>query len=477
LKDNKMSFKKMLFAPGFGSISPFFLIFNAPLYFKCIAMTEKKKLGLIGAVALIVSSLAGSGIIALPQQLAFTGSITLVSFILVTIGALFLTLVYVRAGTQFDDPSPTALATYVNPILGAKSGFFYVYGNLISNISILIAGLGYLEIFMPGLGNPVILGFTVIILIWVFIALSLNGAGIITKIVSITVTMLLISVIVTATAGWFGFDPGQFKSNWNVSGKGTGGAIMSGFAILIFSFVGVESVATNNAFIQNPKKIVPLATIIGFIIVAIIYIASTTVLQGMFPAKEIQEAPASFALSMQKITGSVLIADIVSAVMAIACIASFLVWNLSSASAAKTSADSGFLPKAYAFTNKHGINSKGLVINGIIMTIIEIFLMLLGSNVASAFNITVTLSVLLLLFPYFWSGIALLKKEREEKSGKISTKIIVAISSLFIIASFMSANLDELWLVIVLVIIILAVYAVRLTSVNPGKTTSNTPEK
>lgn len=424
-------------------------------------MSNKKKLGLVGAVALIVSSLAGSGVIALPQQLAFTGSITLISFILVTIGALFLTLVYVRAGRTFEDPSPIALATYVNPILGAKSGFFYVYGNLISNVSILIAGLGYLEMFMPQLQHPIVLGITVIALIWVFIGLSMRGAGIITKIVSVSVTLLLISVIVTAVAGWFDFDLTQFKSNWNVSGKSSGTAILSGFAILIFSFVGVESVATNNEYIKNPKKIVPIATITGFIIVAVIYIASTTVIEGMFPAKDIQEAPASFAMSMQKITGSVIVGDIVSLVMAIACIASFLVWNLSSASAAKTSADNGFLPKAYSYTNKHGINSKGLIINGVIMTIVEIILMMLGSNVATAFNITVTISVLLLLFPYFWSGIALIKKEYQEGKGKISTKIIVLISSVFIIASFMSANLDELWLVIVLVIILLAVYSIR----------------
>jgi len=431
-------------------------------------MSDKKKLGMIGAVALIVSSLAGSGVIALPQQLAFTGSITLVSFILVTIGALFLTLVYVRAGSQFDDPSPTALATYVNPILGAKSGFFYVYGNLISNVSILIAGLGYLEVFLPQLKHPVILGITVIALIWVFVILSLRGAGIITKIVSITVTLLLISVVATAVAGWFDFHPEQFEQNWNVSGKSGGMAILSGFAVLIFAFVGVESVANNNMYIRDPKKIVPVATIVGFIIVAIIYIASTTVIEGMFSAKDIQDAPASFALSMQKITGSVYVADAVSLVMAIACIASFLVWNLSSASAAKTSADNGFLPKAYSYTNKHGINSKGLVINGIIMTILQVILMLLGSNVAAAFNITVTLSVLLLLFPYFWSGIALLKKERETGNRKVSTWIIVAISSVFIISAFFSANLDELWMVIALVLIILAVYSLKLVQKKNG---------
>jgi amino acid transporter len=427
-------------------------------------MEKAKKLGLTGAIFLIVSSLAGSGVIALPQQLAQTGSITIISFVLVTFGALFLTLVYVKAGAVFDDPSPTALATYVNPILGAKSGFFYVYGNLISNISILIAGLGYLEMFVPGLENSFFLGITVIILIWVFILMSLRGVGIITKIVSITVTLLLISVILTGTAGWLDFDIALFKSNWNVSGDGSGTAIMSGFAVLIFAYVGVESVATNNELIKNPKKIVPMATIIGFIIVAIIYIASTTVIEGMFKVEEIQKAPASFALSIQRIFGSKVMAEIVSLLMAIACIASFLVWNLSSASAAKTSADNGFLPKAYSYTNKHGITSKGLVINGIIMTILEIVLMLMGSNVAAAFNITVTLSVLLLLFPYFWSGIALLKRDLNTGNGSWYTKIIVGISSIFIISAFVSATLDELWLVIVLVMIILAVYSVKLSS-------------
>lgn len=423
---------------------------------------ESKKLGLIGAVFLIVSSLAGSGVIALPQQLAQTGSITLISFLLVTVGALCLTLVYVQAGSLFDDPSPTALASYVDPVLGAKSGFFYVYGNLISNVSILIAGLGYLSMFVPALNHPIFLGVTVIALIWVFVALSMHGVSLITKVVSATVTLLLISVIITATAGWFDFSPELFKQNWNVSGKSDGMAIMSGFAILIFSFVGVESVATNSEQIRNPKKVVPVATIIGFIIVAIIYIASTTVIQGMFPAKEIQTAPASFALSMQTICHSKVVAEVVSGVMSVACIASFLVWNLSSASAAKTSADRGFLPKAYSYTNKYGITSKGLVINGVIMTIVELILMGLGSNVAAAFSITVTLSVLLLLFPYFWSGVALLKKNRENGKKSLSTNIIVLVSSIFIMSAFVSATLDELWLVIVLLLVVMGTYSLIL---------------
>jgi amino acid transporter len=423
---------------------------------------ESKKLGLVGAIFLIVSSLAGSGVIALPQQLAMTGSITVISFLLVTVGALFLTLVYVRAGTRFDDPSPVALSAYVSPVLGAKSGFFYVYGNLISNVSILIAGLGYLAMFVPALNHPVVLGITVIILIWLFVFMSLRGVGLISKVVSSTVTLLLLSVIITAVAGWIDFDLTRFEQNWNVSGESTARAVMAGFAVLIFSFVGVESVATNNEQIKNPRKNVPIATIVGFIIVAIIYIASTTVLEGMFTAKEIQTAPASFALAMGTISHSHLVEEGVSIVMAIACIASFMVWNLSSASAAKTSADRGFLPKAYAYTNRFGINSKGLVINGIIMTVVEVIMILLGSNIAAAFNLTVTISVLLLLFPYFWSGIALIKKDMETGTRSIGNRVIVLLSSIFLISAFASATMDELWLVIALVMVVIGVYALVL---------------
>ena len=421
---------------------------------------EVKKLGMIGATFLIISSLAGSGVIALPQQLAFTGSITLISFILVTVGAFFLTLVYVRAGGQFDDPSPTALATYISPLLGAQCGFFYVYGNLISNVSILIAGLGYLAMFVPQLNDPFVLGVTIIFLIWVFVALSLRGVGIIAQVVSITVTLLLISVALTSVLGWLEFNPTQFKENWNVSGKDEGSAIMSGFAILIFSYVGVESVATNAAQIKNPRKVVPIATIVGFLVVALFYILSTTVMEGMFTAREIQDAPASFALSMEKITHSSYVGSIVSLVMSVACIASFIIWGLNSVSAAKTSADNGFLPKAYSRVNRYGIPSTGLVINAVIMTLVEVILMMMGSNIAEAFNISVTISVLLLLFPYFWSGIALLKKDVKEQKITAGNLIIVFLSSIFILSAFASANFDELLIVIAAALMIHGVYAV-----------------
>ncbi len=163
---------------------------------------------------------------------------------------------------------------------------------------------------------------------------------------------------------------------------------------------------------------------------------------------------------MEKIFHSSYVGQVVSLVMAIACIASFMVWVLNSVSAVKTSADNGFLPKAYSYANRYGIASKGLVINGVIMTAVELVLMLMGSDIAEAFNISVTISVLLLLFPYFWSGVALLKLDHLEKKTSRSNIAIVALSSLFIISAFASANYDELMTVIAMVMIFPGIYAI-----------------
>ncbi len=408
----------------------------------------------------MISSLAGSGVLALPQQLAFTGSITLVSFILVTIGAFCLTMVYVKASTCFTDPSPVALASTVSPIVGAKCGFFYVYGNLISNVSILIAGLGYLAMFVPVLNEPLVLGGTVIALIWIFVGLSLRGVGLIAMVASLAVSLLLLAVFLTSVLGWLDFSPVQFRQNWNVSGESSGSALLAGFAVLLFAYVGVESVATNVGHIRNPHKTIPLATIIGFLVVAALYLLSTTVIEGMFTAKTIQDSPAAVGLSMAKICHSPAVGDLVALMMAVACLASFVVWGLNAVSAAKTSADKGFLPSFYSHTNRHGIASRGLVANGIIMTLVELVLMLMGSDIAEAFQISVTISVLLLLFPYFWSGIALIKKAAQDGTHSLWTNLYVTLSSLFLIGAFVSADFDELMVVVILNMVIPGIYAV-----------------
>ncbi|MFH0878427.1 MAG: amino acid permease, partial [Lentisphaerota bacterium] len=58
--------------------------------------------------------------------------------------------------------------------------------------------------------------------------------------------------------------------------------------------------------------------------------------------------------------------------------------------------------------------------------------------------------------------IALLKKNRVEGRTSVSDSLIVLLSSIFIVSAFVSASLDEMWLVVVLVMVVMGGYALLL---------------
>ena len=63
----------------------------------------------------------------------------------------------------------------------------------------------------------------------------------------------------------------------------------SSIALTLWAFLGMESAAQNSAAVENPKRDVPLACMFGTLGAAVIYILSTTVIQGIVPNAELGE--------------------------------------------------------------------------------------------------------------------------------------------------------------------------------------------
>jgi putrescine:ornithine antiporter len=57
----------------------------------------------------------------------------------------------------------------------------------------------------------------------------------------------------------------------------------------------MESAAQNSEAVENPKRDVPLACLFGTLGAAVIYIASTTVIQGIVPNADWRRPPGPFA--------------------------------------------------------------------------------------------------------------------------------------------------------------------------------------
>ena len=83
--------------------------------------------------------------------------------------------------------------------------------------------------------------------------------------------------------------------------KPFGEAISSSIALTLWAFLGMESACANSDAVENPKKNVPIAVMAGTGIAAVIYILSTTAMQGIVPNAVLSHSAAPFGLAFSMI--------------------------------------------------------------------------------------------------------------------------------------------------------------------------------
>src|SRR5919112_4192791 len=114
------------------------------------ASATEGQFGLPTASALVVGSVVGTGVFALPASLAVFGPISLVAFALVTVGALALSLTYRSLAARL--PSSGGPYVYAREAFGDFAGFLNAWSYWITawagNAAIVVAWVGYVEVFV-----------------------------------------------------------------------------------------------------------------------------------------------------------------------------------------------------------------------------------------------------------------------------------------------------------------------------------------
>ena len=108
----------------------------------------------------------------------------------------------------------------------------------------------------------------------------------------------------------------------------------SSIALTLWAFLGMESAAQNSAAVENPKRNVPLACMFGTLGAAVIYILSTTVIQGIVPNAELAKSTGPFALAYAQMFNPT-VGSIIMALAVLACLGSLLGWQFTIAQTGK----------------------------------------------------------------------------------------------------------------------------------------------
>ncbi|HYN93638.1 MAG TPA: amino acid permease [Pilimelia sp.] len=108
-----------------------------------------QRFGLPTASALVVGSVIGTGVLALPSALAAIGPISLVAFGLVTVGAIALALTFQALNRRV--PGSGGPYLYARDAFGDFAGFLNAWSYWITawagNAAIVVAWVGYVEVF------------------------------------------------------------------------------------------------------------------------------------------------------------------------------------------------------------------------------------------------------------------------------------------------------------------------------------------
>ena len=93
----------------------------------------------------------------------------------------------------------------------------------------------------------------------------------------------------------------------------------SSISLTLWAFLGMESAAQNSAAVENPKRDVPLACLFGTLGAAVVYVLSTTVIQGIVPNAELADSTGPFGLAYAHMFNPT-VGSIIMALAVIACL-------------------------------------------------------------------------------------------------------------------------------------------------------------
>lgn len=433
-------------------------------------MQEQKKMNLIQLTFIVAVNMMGSGIIMLPANMAKVGAISLLSWIVTALGSMAIAYGFAQAG--LFNQRPGGMSAYAEDAYG-KSGYFiafllYFVSLAIGNVAIGISAVGYLAAFFPWLSStPVATCIGVIALLWLTTVANFGGPSWTGRIGSITVWGVIIPVGLLSLIGWFWFKPSIFAAAWNPQGLSLLEGMGSSIALTLWAFLGMESAAQNSAAVENPKRNVPLACMYGTLGAAVIYVLSTTVIQGIVPNEELASSTGPFGLAYAKMFNPT-VGSIIMALAVMACLGSLLGWQFTIASTGKAAADERMFPAFFSKVNNLGAPVVGMIVLGIVQSALA--LSTISPSLSEQFGKLVNLAVVTNVIPYIMALSALIvmmKMAKVDEAIYRRNVIIALIAMLYSTYALYASGKDAVMggmLVTALAFIIWGFIAPRFTS-------------
>jgi arginine:agmatine antiporter len=371
-----------------------------------------RRLGLAGAMVLVAGNMIGSGVYLLPATLGTVGSISLISWLIASAGALMLALVFGVLGVL--RPAADGVVAYageaLHPALGHLSWFAYWLNLWIGTTAIAVAAVGYLAFFFPVLKTPTPALLATLAAIWLFTLANLVGPRLVARIGGATLVLGLAPILLATGVGVIAFDSHIFTASWNVSGRPDGAALSAAVTPVFWAFLGLESANIAAQVIDNPRRNLPIATVGGVLLAAVIYIVASVAVMGLLPAHDLAASTAPFADAIRGVAGPIAAALVAFCAFSKAS-GTLGGWILLTAETGRAGAAAGFLPRFASSSTTGGNAMRDILVAAGLMTLAT--LASVSPTLGGQFAILINVSVILSMILYLLCSVSLLRLARE----------------------------------------------------------------
>jgi len=377
------------------------------------ASTEQR-LSFAALISLVVGSMVGSAIFALPAAFArATGVVgAAIAWCIAGVGMLMLALVFQTLSRRRPELD-SGIYAYARAGFGEYAGFVsvvgYWMGCCLADVACLVLIKATLGQFFPvfGDGTTAVAIVCASLLLWGVHVLILRGIKQAAALNTIATFAKLLPIAVFLFVAVMGFQRDVFAANlWGESPglRGIAGQVRATLLVTVFAFVGIEGASVYSRYARR-REDVGLATVLGFLGVLCLLVLVTMFSYGILLRPELSALPApSVAGVMEAVVGPWGLV-FVSVSLLISVLGNYLAWSLLAAEVLHSAARDGTLPAVIARENARGVPSVALWLTN---TLIQLFL-LVTWFAEYAFLLALKMTSAMTLVPYFLVAAAGLK--------------------------------------------------------------------
>ena len=363
-------------------------------------------------VSLIIGSTVGSGIFALPQNIASVASpgAMLIGWAIAGVGMLSIAFVFqilARRKPHLDSGVYSYVRAGLGDFIGFTSGWGYWLGSVMAQVGYATLFFGTLGHYLPFFDqdNPWIMALTVSVLTWgIFFALTrgVKQAALMNLVTTIAKLVPILAFIVLIAFVGFSWDKFTLDFWGENSGITLSDQIQGIMLFTVWVFIGIEGASVYSKQARS-RQDVGRATVIGFLSVLALLVAVSTLSYGVLTREELAALPDNSMGAVLEAAVGPWGGALISVGLCLSVLGAYISWQMLCAEPIVMMASDGLLPKRLASTNDAGAPWMAQLVS---TAVVQFFVILFFANETS-YNAMVQLATIMYLLPYIFSALYL----------------------------------------------------------------------